>query len=459
MISLRTRLTLSYALVVAVILIAVALVLTRFAFAFLTQPTSEAVEAALAAAQRIVATHPHDDPRTVRILVRDAASRPGVIVMGPPPGAQQPGGQPRRTPRRDPSDALSLRALLGLRPHQVLLPDGSDVAIAPDIGKLHGAITVYLESLAVAIGLAVALAWLVARWITAQALAPLITVTGELRRFASGDFTQRPVSTSDRSEIGDLTEAYNGATAQVARAFEERSRVEAQMRRFVADAGHELRTPLTVVSGYLDVLQKGGVDDAAIRERAFATLRTQTDRMRRLVERLMVLARLESPDFVSEPELLDVAEVAAGAVADVVAARQGDVQIVAERHATYVLADRGDLHEAIKNLVDNAVKYGGRTRVTVEVRSDGGNVVVRVRDRGPGIPENERTHLFERFFRGEGVGSVEGSGLGLAIVQRAVARSGGRVTLENGQSGGTTFALIFPARSAAPRPAEPLRLG
>ncbi|HEY0393599.1 MAG TPA: ATP-binding protein [Candidatus Elarobacter sp.] len=453
MISLRARLTLSYALVVAVILIAVAVILTRFAFSFLTQPVSEAVDGAVRAAQAIVATHPHDDPRTVRVLVRDAATRPGVVVLFPPPGA------PRRMPRRDASDDLSLRSMLGLRPHQVILPDGSDVLIAPDMARLHGTITVYLESLAIAIGLAVALAWLVARWITAQALAPLFTVTSELRRFARGDFTQRPVSTNDRSEIGELTEAYNGATAQVAAAFAERSRVEAQMRRFVADAGHELRTPLTVVSGYLDVLQKGGVDDPAIRERAFTTLRTQTDRMRRLVERLMVLARLESPDFVSAPELVDVAEIAAGAVADVVAARRGDVEVIAEKHATYVLADRGDLHEAIKNLVDNAVKYGGRTRVTVEVRNDDDNVVVRVRDRGPGIPENERTHLFERFFRGEGVGGVEGSGLGLAIVQRAAARSGGRVTLENGHRGATAFALTLPARSTAPRPAEPLRLG
>ena len=99
------------------------------------------------------------------------------------------------------------------------------------------------------------------------------------------------------------------------------------------------------------------------------------------------------------------------------------------------------------------------SEITVEVRNDGDDVIVRVRDRGPGIPENERMHLFERFFRGEGVGGVEGSGLGLAIVQRAASRSGGRVTLENGQRGGTTFTLTLPARSTAPRAAEPLRLG
>ncbi|HEY0613370.1 MAG TPA: HAMP domain-containing sensor histidine kinase [Candidatus Elarobacter sp.] len=454
MISLRARLTVSYALVVALILILLAVVLTRFAFAFLAQSTLDAVEHSVEAAREVIATDPYDDTASVQKLIRATATRPGVIVMYPPPGV------PRRAPLlRDPSEQFTLRSLLGLRPQAVILRDGSDVLIAPDMAKLRGSVALYLESLGVSIVLAVLLAWLVARWITAQALAPLITVTSELRRFAGGDFTQRPVATSDRSEIGELTKAYNGATAQVAAAFEERARVDAQMRRFVADAGHELRTPLTVVSGYLDVLQKGGVDDPAIRERAFGTLRAQTDRMRALVERLMVLARLESPDFVSSPELLDVAEIAAGAVRDVVAARRGDVEVIAELHRTYVLADRGDLHEAIKNLVDNALKYGGRTRVTVEVRRGAERVVVRVRDGGPGIPEAERAHLFERFFRGAGAAQVDGSGLGLAIVQRAISRCGGSVALENGQRGGTTFVLVLPARTSPQRPATPLRLG
>src|ERR1700682_5458342 len=98
------------------------------------------------------------------------------------------------------------------------------------------------------------------------------------------------------------------------------------MRRFVADAGHELRTPLTVVSGFLDVLERGGITDAAIRPRAFRTLRTETLRMRRLVERLMALARLERPDA-TEPETVDLISIAQEAIAEVSAARRGTVTL------------------------------------------------------------------------------------------------------------------------------------
>lgn len=228
------------------------------------------------------------------------------------------------------------------------------------------------------------------------------------------------------------------------------------MRRFVADAGHELRTPLTVVSAFVDVLERGGADDADIRARAFRTLRTETRRMRRLVERLMALARLERPEAAGT-EAVDVAEIAEGAVAEVQAARRGDVALTVATDDTQVRADRGELHEAIGNLVDNAVKYGAGSAVRVDIRREGGDVVVRVSDGGPGIPENERTHVFERFFRGEQTTGIEGSGLGLAIVERAAARCGGTVRLEN-STAGTTFALVLPLLRAVPEESAELRL-
>jgi signal transduction histidine kinase len=454
MISLRSRLTLAYASVLAVVLIALAVVLTRVAFGLLAQPIMGAVNDAVRTARVIVAEHRDADARTLVALVRAGVRRPGVVVMRPPPGA--PHAPP---PSADASEQFSLRGLLGVRPQRIDLPDGSDVLIAPDLAMLRNAFSVYYGSLAVSVVLAILLAWLVARWITEQAIRPLITVTGELRRFASGDFTQRPVATGDRSELGELTAAYNGAAAQVVAAFEERAAVEAHMRRFVADAGHELRTPLTVVSGFLDVLQRGGADDPAIRERAFVTLRSETNRMRRLVERLMALARLERGESVSSLEVLDAGEIAAGAVAAVLAARRGDVAVHVGSDDVRVFADRGDLHEAIGNLVDNAVKYGRGSAVSVDVRSERGSVVVRVHDDGPGIPPPDRAHVFERFFRGETAAGTEGSGLGLAIVERAAARCGGTVALDDGARPGTTFVLAIPAASARADAAEPLRLG
>jgi two-component system OmpR family sensor kinase len=441
--TLRSRLTFSYAALVALVLIVVAIVLTRFAFSFLTQPMLDVVTQRVAEANTIVAAHREMDPRELGMLVRNSLSGRGVVVLLPPPG--MPAGV---SPRDDPQNAMrafSVPSLLGLQGRLVRLPGGGRIIIAPDLRTFVPAMRLYLASLAVSIVASLVLAWVAARWITAQAIAPLITVTGELRRFADGDFTPRPVTTNDRSELGELIAAFNGAAAQVAAAFAERVRVEEQMRRFAADAGHELRTPLTVVSGFLDVLERGGITDVGIRQRAFRTLRTETLRMRRLVERLMALARLERPDAV-EPETVDVNAIAEEAVAEVSAARRGTVTVRNAGGDTLVMGDPGELYEAVANLVDNALKYGAGSPVGVDVVREAEHVVVRVNDRGPGIPSGERAHVFERFFRGDATTGIDGSGLGLAIVERAAARCGGTVRLECDDATGTTFVLRFPAK-------------
>ncbi len=172
-------------------------------------------------------------------------------------------------------------------------------------------------------------------------------------------------------------------------------------------------------------------------------LALETHRMRSLVERLMALARLERPDA-PKPVVVQVETLAARVIADVTAARGGNVDLNCDESAS-VIADPTELYEAISNLVDNAIKYGDGTPVRVEVSRSNGTVIIRVRDAGPGIPEPERSRVFERFYRGEGRGDVDGSGLGLAIVERAVARCGGTVRLERADPGKTTFALEMPS--------------
>jgi two-component system OmpR family sensor kinase len=447
--TLRARLTFSYAALVAVVLIALAVVLTRLAFGLLAQPTLDLVSRRVAEAQLIAAAHPEMNGRALGLLIRRTVSGRGVVVLLLPP---QMDGRPRDTPPGPPPDDVTnivrpftTSSLLGMRDRPFFLPDGTMIRIVPDLRRLGPAVRLYLASLAISVLAALLLAWVVGRWITAQAIAPLITVTAELRRFANGDFTPRRVTTNDRSELGQLTAAFNGAATQVAAAFEERVRLEEQMRRFLADAGHELRTPLTVVSGFLDVLERDGASGPGIRERAFRTLRVETHRMRRLVERLMALARLERPDS-AEPETVDVTAIVQDAVTEVSTARRGNVGLHIAAGENLVMGDPGELHEAVGNLVDNALKYGGGTPVSVEVAREDEQVFVRVNDRGPGIPAAERAHVFERFFRGESTGGVEGSGLGLAIARRAAARCGGTVHLACDEAVGTTFTLRFPAK-------------
>src|SRR6202035_4374881 len=215
---------------------------------------------------------------------------------------------------------------------------------------------------------------------------------GELQRLAAGDFRPYSVTTLDKSAFGELIEAYNSAAAQVAQALSERSRAENEVRRFVAEAGHELRTPLTVVIGYLDMLERGGIDDAVVRATAFKNLGIETKRIRGLVERLVALTKLDRLEATSLVPV-DAAEVVEGVV-DRASARNGHVRVMV------------------------------RSTVDVDLRREGDHVVVRVRDGGPGVSEDEREHIFERFYRGERRGEIEGSGLGLAIVERVAVRCG-----------------------------------
>ncbi len=452
--SLRARLTLSYASLVAAALIVASVLLARFIFDALARPTTDALGVSARIAETIVAAHPHAPRAVVERLIQVEAQRDGVVVRVPPPNRRSPAGGPDEVPRG--IENLNVVSLLGARPHVVHVR-GDVVVIAPDYWRLRAAVNAYVEILGVCILLSIAVAWLVARWITGQAIRPLLTVTAELRRFAGGDFTPRLLRTNEREELGSLIAAYNGATEKVAAAFEERRFVEEHMRRFVADAGHELRTPLTVIDGYLQILRKTKPDDVAGRERALATLQAQTARMRVLVERLMVLARLERPQAVRPDAVVDVAAIAADAIAGVTSARGGEVVLHAAS-SPEILADAADLHEAIANLVDNAVKYGAGTPVAVTLNETDDEVIVRVRDGGPGIPRAERARVFERFFRGEGRGEIEGSGLGLAIVERAAARCGGRVVLERAEPGETTFALHLPAARPRVRDATPLEV-
>jgi len=295
----------------------------------------------------------------------------------------------------------------------------------------------------VPIGLFVVLAaWFAGRYIAGQALRPLVETTAALKRFAAGDFTPREIVTADRSEIGELVTAYNGAVAQVSAAFEERRNAEAQMRQFVADAGHELRTPLTVIMGFIDVLRRRGASEATASARIFDTMQAESRRMRALIDKLISLARLENPQ--REPGSVEL-----GAIAQrVVDAQQAllskpRLALHAERNVV-VRADEYELHEAIANLVDNALKYAPSSPVEIDVRGEGDRAVVEVRDRGPGLSDEDQRHIFDRFYRGANRGETEGFGLGLAIVKRAVERAGGEVTVASTEGGGSRFAIRLP---------------
>jgi len=481
-VSFRTRLTLSSTVLTALVLTVALCVLAALVLELTAHATMAEVDRAADTANAIVRANWSRDDDAIVQLVTAQAPPAGVRLTvyrrprrfdfrgnpppddrgAPPPAAPPPAapgalppaaggvpppGNPEGLPPNNPGGppplrAMGIESLIGVQHRFVPLRDGV-IDIAPD-DSLRAAFVLYAIVFGSAELLTILASLAIGRTIAQQAMGPLRTVTSELQRFAAGDFAPSTLETLDRSELGDLIAAYNGAAAQVAAAFSERERTERHLRLFLGEAGHEMRTPMTVISAYLDLLTATVKPDAILSPETLLSARAQMRRLRDLVERVMALARMEGNDS-SNAELIDVVEVTQEAIASVTAARGGTVRLTHDADDVVVRAEAWALQEAIGNLIDNALVYGGGTPVDVTIRIDDGAIVLRVRDGGPGIGDVDRARLFQHFFRGEAAEGTRGSGLGLAIVARAAVRLGGDVVLEDpGHPGGATFRLTIP---------------
>jgi signal transduction histidine kinase len=393
------------------------------------------------------------NPKTRHAYGPDGAySRPAFGPGGAPPPVQASGSRGSRggTTRRftPPNEFTSIvLAILRMPPHIAVAArtNGADVRIFPDISNVMNV----LRNVSIAFGVLFIFAafglWWYIRGVKREAMRPLIETTTSLRRLAQRDFTPRTIVTGEkRSAIGDLARAYNEAAEAVSSAFEERRLAEREMQRFIADAGHELRTPLTIVMGYVDVLDGGALADRTVAERVFNNMRTEARRMRRLIDKLIVLARMETPGDGTEPSDIDVVNLAQRVAETLEPLGGGPIVIEGVRHA-FVHADEDELDEALSNIVENALKYAPQSPVRVRVDRQEQSVIISISDRGPGMTPEERANAFERFYRGDSRGEVSGSGLGLAIAKRAVERSGGTLGLESIVGNGTTLRITLPA--------------
>jgi signal transduction histidine kinase len=400
-------------------------------------------------------------PAGVRLTIHYRPARPderGSPPLEAPagfvPGAPPPDGRPAPPPEAaggpppgfngngPPLRAMGIESLIGVQHRFVPLREAI-IDIAPD-DSLRAAVMLYAIVFGSAELVSLLASWAIGRTIANQAVSPLRTVTAELQRFAAGDFVPSTLETLDRNELGELIVAYNGAAAQVAAAFSERERTERHLRLFLGEAGHEMRTPITVISAYLDLLEATVSPEAILSPATLASARVQMRRLRNLVERVMALARMEGTDAAAA-ELIDVVEIAQEAIASVTVARGGTVRFTHDAEDVVIRGEAWALQEAIGNLIDNAIVYGGGAPVDVSIAIAGAAIVIRVRDGGPGISPADRARLFQHFFRGDASDGKRGSGLGLAIVARAAVRLGGEIVLEDaGHPGGATFRLSIP---------------
>ncbi len=273
------------------------------------------------------------------------------------------------------------------------------------------------------------LAWFAA----GRVLRPVSLLTTAARTITDEDWSER-IAVQGNDEIAELTRTFNDMLDRLEAAF-------ATQRRFIDDAGHELRTPITIIRGHLELLST----DPAERDDTIRIVTDELDRMARMVDELLVLAKSDQPDFLNLHPI-DVAELTrdVAAKASALADRQWTVEHAAE---VVMIADGQRLTQAMMNLARNAVEHTAvGTPIRLGSRAVDGDVRLWVTDTGEGIAAADRERIFDRFSRGHaGRRSTDGAGLGLAIVDVIAAAHGGRIELESAVGLGSTFMLVLPA--------------
>jgi signal transduction histidine kinase len=328
-----------------------------------------------------------------------------------------------------------------LREHFHNPPLGGFVLVGRDVQSTFADIRRFAWLLAGVGAGVLALGLVVGSWLFARALRPIRDISVAAAKIASGDLAQRISTVDSESELGQLAGVLNATFVRLDAAF-------TRQARFTADAAHELRTPISVM---LTHTQNGLASECPDEEhrKAFAASHRAAQRMRRLTESLLALARLDSGDSTATRELCDVDRITCEA-AELLRPLAQEYQVTLEIQSTpaHCEGNAEQLGQVVTNLVTNAIYYnrpGGRVRVTVTVEA--GAPVLSVCDTGIGISSEDLPHIFERFYRADKMRSnADGhTGLGLAITQAIVKAHGGTIEVASESGRGSTFNVRLPA--------------
>lgn len=299
-----------------------------------------------------------------------------------------------------------------------------------------------------------------------RSLRPLRRIETTAAKIAAGDLTQRVDDLPTTTEVGSLAASLNTMLTDLETSFEAQRRSEERMTRFVGDASHELRTPLATVRGYAELYRMGGIPSGNVPE-VMDRIEDSATRMSNLVTDLLSLARLDQQPA-GEPVDVDITAALVAAASDLRALDPTrSVEVLAPTRCQ-VRAEPTALGQILTNLIGNVAAYtppGSPVELvaTADSAASGPRLVVEVRDHGPGVPEADRTRIFERFARLDAGRSRDagGSGLGLSIAHTAARALGGTLECLATHGGGATMRLTLPlsgpptASPSSPSPRGP----
>jgi signal transduction histidine kinase len=286
-------------------------------------------------------------------------------------------------------------------------------------------------------------------WVVAgRVLRPIGRITSVARDIQATDLSRRIELPGPDDELKQLGDTFDAMLARLDAAF-------AAQRQFVADASHELRNPLAIIRTNVDVALADPRADPEDLRHTIAVVKRASDRMARLVDDLLALARRQEPTLEHEQVDLGVAVAEASDDFVVPAAARSIVLDRAIAPGVIVTGDRDALKRAVANLLENAVRLApAGSRIRLATGSEGDRAWVAVADEGPGIAPEDQPHVFDRFWRADKARARAdgGTGLGLAIVRQIAESHGGQVRLQSKVGVGSSFVIWLPVTGDTPEP-------
>ena len=294
-------------------------------------------------------------------------------------------------------------------------------------------------------------------------LRPLRRMTDAAQAITLGDLQQRerlaPLLEGN-DEVSKLAASLNDMANQLEHASQEQQASEQRFRRLFSDASHQLRTPLTSLRGFTEVLTRGvAKEDPETTQRVLKLMRSEAERMTRLINDLLILARLDD-DCIPDIEYIDLVDLAVEGVEQAKLLADDGRKVTLhfatdERLGVQVNADR--LKQVLHILFDNAIKYGRPAPegwIKLQLDRQNGHALMQVIDNGKGIHPDDLPHIFDRFYRGEHIPTYDkvkvppmGTGLGLAIAQTIVRAHEGEITVQSTPDTETVFTITLPCVS------------
>ena len=458
--TLRTRLIVAFTVLLLVVVAIVGVVAVRSTRRVLITQIDERIITVLNQAGRVDPHRPRNDegggPGADRFLAEMIIGPDGEIINASPSGlAGDPDPLPDTNALLDlpePSARIltipASRGDFDYRAGVVRTDEGFTVVFGQPLRDVATATRAITERLlltgAVVLMIGAAGVWYTVR----RGMRPVDDMIETASAIADGDLTRRVPPADPESELGQLSTALNHMLASLEGAFAAEARANEKLKQFVADASHELRTPLAAIAGYTELYRKGALTDPEEAAHAVRRIEGESKRMKRLVDDLLLLTRLDLPQTM-ERSPVEVTSIARDGVADSLAIDPAHPITILAPEEVWIDGDGEKITQVVANLLANVRSHTHpATDAEIDVRRENGSAVISVRDRGSGFPPDAIGHVFDRFYRADPSRSRKsgGSGLGLAIVDAIARAHGGAVEASNDPEGGARITVRLPAR-------------